>query len=363
MIRLAILGLVLCAPAAHGDEELVTFGAVGDVMMGSLFPVPELAPDDGVGMLSEVTPVLSAVDVAFGNLEGPLVDEGVSTKCAPPKPARGKHRKRKKAKPKSCYAFQVPTRYGRYLRDAGFDVMSLANNHAMDFGADGRASSVRTLDALGIAHSGAPGDAAHLTVRGRKLALIAFATYTHSHNLNHLDEAVALVSAEAAANDIVVVSFHGGAEGASKTHVPAGAEMFYGENRGDLRVFTHAVIDAGADLVIGHGPHVVRGLEIYKDRLIAYSLGNFATYGGMNLVGLPGIAGILVVWLAGDGAYRGARIHPTVQVSPGGPHLDPANQVVPILQQLSADDFGDARPNIRDDGGICPPPLSPTTND
>ena len=160
MTRLALLALVLCAPTAYADEELITFGAVGDVMLGSLFPVPELAPDDGAGMLSEVTPVLSAVDVAFGNLEGPLVDEGVSTKCASSrssaKPVRGKHRKRKKAKPKSCYAFQVPTRYGRYLRDAGFDVMSLANNHAMDFGADGRASSTRTLDELGIAHSGAP---------------------------------------------------------------------------------------------------------------------------------------------------------------------------------------------------------------
>ena len=79
-------------------------------------------------------------------------------------------------------------------------------------------------------------------------------------------------------HDVVIVSFHGGAEGATVMHVPFTEEEYYGEPRGDVALFAHRMVDAGADLIVGHGPHVVRGIERYKDRLIAYSLGNFATF-------------------------------------------------------------------------------------
>jgi poly-gamma-glutamate capsule biosynthesis protein CapA/YwtB (metallophosphatase superfamily) len=319
-------------------------------MLGTTFPDEtgkSLPPDDGRHLLDEVTPLLAAADVAFGNLEGPLVDGGVSAKCGPVK-------KKRRHKSGTCWAFRVPTRYGQYLKDAGFDVMGLANNHAMDFGLTGRESSMRTLDALGIAHSGPVGDIAHLDVRGTRVAVVAFATYGTAYNLNDLDAARAVVEAEARDNAIVVVSFHGGAEGASKTHVPQGAELFLNENRGDLRTFTHAMIDAGAALVVGHGPHVVRGMELYHGRLIAYSLGNFATYGGMNLLGVTGIALILRVTLDADGRFLGARIEPIVQLPPGGPHLDGEKRVIPLLQQLSREDFGAAAAAISDDGGVSP---------
>jgi hypothetical protein len=346
---------LLSGPPPAPDEVEITVAAVGDVMLGSTFPDESgggLPPDDGKDLLAEVTPILAAVDLAFGNLEGPLADGGVSTKCGPPpkKPRRGR-----KPKKKSCYAFRTPTRYAAHLAAAGFDVMSVANNHAMDFGAEGRASTVAALDAAGIAHTGAPGDVARLEVKGKRVSVIAFATYAHSMNLNDLEGARGLVAAEAAAADLVVVSFHGGAEGASRTRVPEGAEMFYGENRGDLRVFTRAVIDAGADLVLGHGPHVVRGLELYKDRLVAYSLGNFATYGQMNVVGLPGISLVLEVRLAADGRFLGGRVHPVIQRRPGGPLLDRDGQVIPILKELSAADFGAASPVIADDGILARP--------
>ncbi len=322
----------------------LTFAFVGDVMLGTTFPDESgksLPPDDGRHLLDEVAPVLSAADVAFRNLEGPLVDGGVSAKCGPPKKTK-----------KSCWAFRVPTRYGQYLKDAGFDVMGLANNHAMDFGADGRASTIQVLDALGIAHSGPVGDIAHLTVRGTRVAVVAFATYATAYNLNDLDAARAVVAGEVGRNDIVVVSFHGGAEGASRTHVPEGAELFLGENRGDLRTFAHAMIDAGAALVVGHGPHVVRGLELYQGRLIAYSLGNFATYGGMNLLGVTGISLILEVHLDPGGRFLGAQVHPVVQLPPGGPHLDAEERVIPLLRELSAADFAAAAPAIADDGRV-----------
>jgi hypothetical protein len=352
---------------ALAQTDTITIAAVGDVMLGSAYPDGSpLPPDDGAHLLDEVAPIVGAADIAFGNLEGPLADEGTSQKCGKPKQG-GAHRlrpsggRRGHAAARSttrCYAFRVPTRYGRYLKDAGFDVFSLANNHALDVGPAGRQSTMRVLDELGIGHSGEPGDVAHLDVRGRRVAVIAFATYPHSHNLNHLDEARALIRAEVAANDLVVVSFHGGAEGATRTHVPAGAEMFLDENRGDLRTFAHAAIDDGAALVLGHGPHVVRGLEVYRGRLIAYSLGNFATWGAMNLQGPTGLSLILDVRLARDGAFVGGQIHAARQDFPGGPRLDPSGAVIAEARRLSEEDFGAAAPAIADDGTVCPSPAS-----
>ena len=161
--------------------------------------------------------------------------------------------------------------------------MGLANNHAMDFGLEGRASSRQVLDAMQIAHTGEVGDIARLTVKGRKVAIIAFATYPGAYNLLDLEESLQTIRAAKAESDLVIVGFHGGAEGATHQHVLEGDETFLGEDRGDLRRFTHAAIDAGADLVLGSGPHVVRAMEIYQGKLIAYSLGNFATYGPFNL--------------------------------------------------------------------------------
>jgi hypothetical protein len=323
----------------------ITFAAVGDVMLGSSFPDETgglLPPDDGKDLLAEVAPILSGADVAFGNLEGPLVDAGQSEKCARSKPGR-------------CYAFRVPTRYGKLLLGAGFDVFSLANNHAGDFGDDGRASTRRTLDALGIRYAGAPGEVARLEVRGTRIALVAFSTSGGTNDVRDLDEAARVVEDAGRDADLVVVSFHGGAEGADRQHVPPGREEFLGEDRGDVRAFARAVIAAGADLVLGHGPHVVRGMEVVSGRLVAYSLGNFATYGGFNLSGPNGLTLVLEVRLAPDGTFLGGRIHPGRQERPGGPRRDPAGTVIPVVRRLSAEDFGAAAVRVDDDGNLAPP--------
>jgi hypothetical protein len=328
-------------PAKPSNGE-ITIAAVGDIMLGTTFPNGGwLPPDDGATLLAEASPILRAADVTFGNLEGPMIDGGTTAKCPP--------------KSRNCFAFRVPTRYGQYLKDAGFDVMSLANNHALDFGAAGRESSKRVLDSLGIAHSGEVGDIARLAVKGKKIELIAFATNRTSYNLNDLEAARRVVAASVAKADLVIVSFHGGAEGATRQHVPRGAEMFFGENRGDLRTFTHAMIDAGADLILGHGPHVVRGMEVYKNRLIAYSLGNFATYGPFNLSGPQGLSLILETRLGSDGAFLGGRIVSVRQEKPGGPRLDPARTIIPIVRQLSQEDFGASAVKVGEDGKISPP--------
>ncbi|MEW5979713.1 MAG: CapA family protein [Acidobacteriota bacterium] len=334
--------LSVATAAAEMTEDRIVVAAVGDVMLGSTFPDDAgLPPNDGADLLEEVTTILSAADIAFGNLEGPLIDGGSSSKCPPGS--------------RNCYAFRVPTRYGKYLKQAGFDVMSLANNHALDFGAEGRRSSKRVLDELGIAYSGEPGDIARLTVKNRRVALIAFATYDTAYNLNKLDAAKQVVRQLAVENDLVIVSFHGGAEGAKYQHVPRGPETFYGENRGNLRAFSRAVVDAGADLVLGHGPHVVRGMEVYQKRLIAYSLGNFATYGGFNLSGPNGLSLILEAHLSSEGEFLGGRIHAAKQLRPGGPQLDPEGNVIPVVRHLSQEDFGATAVQVAEDGSLSPP--------
>jgi len=307
----------------------IVITAVGDVMLGTTFPDAsggDLPPNDGADLLQEVTPFLKRGDVVFGNLEGPLTEGGTSAKCA------GK-------KLGTCYAFRVPTRYGKYLKSAGFTVMGLANNHAMDFGAEGRASSRQVLDAMEIAHSGEIGDIARLVVKGRKVDVIAFATYPGAYNLLDLEEALQAIRAARAEADLVIVSFHGGAEGATHQHVLAGDETFLGEDRGDLRRFTHAAIDAGAQLVLGSGPHVVRAMELYHGKLIAYSLGNFATYGPFNLNGENGLSLVLEAHLSVDGSFVRGQVYPVRQEKPGGPKLDPAMRIVPILRGLSTSDF------------------------
>jgi hypothetical protein len=327
---------------------------VGDVMLGSTFPEsdkgesPQLPPSDGAQLLSEVTPILSSADLALGNLEGPMLEGGSSTKC-----------KTRNA----CYAFRVPTRYGRHLAAAGFKVMTLANNHSGDFGVAGRESTRQVLDALGIAHTGEVGDVARLTVKGRRVAVIGFAPSDGCYDLNDLEAARKEVSALAASSDLVVVFFHGGAEGAAYQHVPPGEERFLGENRGDLRAFAHTVIDAGAAMVIGSGPHVVRGMEVYRNRLVAYSLGNFATYGRFNLAGPNGLTLVLEARLAPDGSFLSGRIHPAKQAKPGGPRLDPAGEVIAKVRELSLQDFGSAAVQVGLDGSLRPalPPTSPAT--
>ena len=134
--------------------------------------------------------------------------------------------------------------------------------------------------------------------------MVAFAPNVGSNSLNDPQIGLPLVADLAAKHDIVIVSFHGGAEGNGAEVLPFAREIFAGEDRGNVVEFARAMIDAGADIVLGHGPHVVRPMEMYSDRLIAYSLGNFATYYGISVEGIRGIAPILLVTLDDEGQIR-----------------------------------------------------------
>ena len=326
-------------PRAEGPGLRLAFG--GDTMMGSPLTGPGLPKDDGAALFSAYAERMRAADLAFLNLEGVLLDAGRSHKCPDEDTS-------------SCYAFRTPVRYAKNLVDAGVDVVSFANNHANDFGPAGRASTTGALDAAKIAVAGPLDRTVILEVGSMSVGVLAFATSPLGGDVRDVDLAVAMVGEMTEAADLVVVSFHGGAEGTRAQRVPPGTETFLGENRGDLRRFAHAVIDAGADLVIGHGPHVLRGMELYKERLVAYSLGNFITYGGFNLSGMNGLSALLEVDLHPDGRFAGGQIVSGRQLPPGGPLLDPDHEAAAVIRALSEADFPQTVPKIDDNGRISP---------
>ena len=321
--------------------------AVGDIMLGTNFPDDRLAPNDGAELLKAMTPILSSADITFGNLEGVLLEGGEAAK--------------KCKNDFSCYVFRSPPHYAKYLKTAGFDVLSLANNHARDFGEEGRTASMQALDAVKLLHTGRFGDVARWQVKGLSIAWIAYAPFGGSHDLLDIPLAEKQIKALVKTSDLVLVSIHAGAEGKEVKHVPFKNEMFYGEDRGDVVKFSHAVIDAGADLVIGHGPHVPRALELYKNRLIAYSLGNFLTYQGIKITGDSGVAPILTVTLTADGRFKQGKIISARQYRPQGTQLDKTHKAAKMIKQLTQDDFPET-PLHFSEKGLIKPYLHPQLN-
>ncbi len=320
-------------------HDTLTVIGVGDIMMGTNYPENKLPANDGDFLLRDVEPVLRDADVTFGNLEGTLLDEGGTPKTC--------------KDPKVCYVFRTPTRYIKHLISAGFDIMSLANNHAGDFGEPGRRSSMKTLDVAGILHAGQMEHKTTIFIKDSiRYGLAAFAPNSNCVPLNDLEGARKIVEELATQCDVVIVSFHGGAEGAQYQSVPKTTEIFHGENRGDVYKFAHTLIDAGADIVFGHGPHVTRAVEVYKDRFITYSMGNFCTYRGISVSGINGLAPIIKVYTDHSGKFFKAQVTATYQSYGTGVKIDPNRQVIKKIQELTKKDFPESRIRIDEYGLI-----------
>ena len=320
-------------PAVAKTE--LTIAWVGDTVLASKYGTP---PDGGRGSLTEVSPQLRSADLAFGNLEETL-SALPDTKCG--------------SSP-NCFAFEAPPAFSRNLKAAGFDVMNVANNHGDDFGAAGQRSTERALRRVGIAWAGRPGTITIIRRKGVRVAFLGFAPYRWASRLELIAAAKRLVARAASKADLVVVAIHAGAEGSTATHVPHGTETFLGENRGDSRRFAHAVVDAGADLVVGSGPHVIRGVERYHGHLIAYSAGNFAGYKNFGAGGTLSLSAVVRVTLRGDGGLVGGRWVSLRLDRDALPHLDPTDASAHLVAQLSRDDFGAHAAAIADDGTIAP---------
>jgi len=277
-----------------------------------------------------------------------------------PRRARGRPMQDSVTARPGCYAFRTPTALAPRLVDAGFTHLNLANNHANDYGPAGRASTERILDSLGLRLYGPLGRVAIDTVRrGDSLTtvgLLGFTTYPYAYDLLDIARSAAVVDSLRPLVDLLIVTFHGGTEGVRALHVPETAESLGREPRGDLRRWARAVIDAGADAVIGHGPHVLRGIEFYRERPIAYSLGNFVTYRGFNLEGPLGVTGVLQLEFAPDRRLRAARLVPMIQRPREGPAPDPERTALELVRRLSSEDFGTAAARVTEDGAVFPPP-------
>jgi poly-gamma-glutamate capsule biosynthesis protein CapA/YwtB (metallophosphatase superfamily) len=319
----------------------VSFAAAGDTMMGTdTRKGPRgLAAGNGEGLFTGVGEWMKAADVAFLNLEGPMGDGIPVTKCGP--------------KSSNCYAFLTPTRYVAALTGMGVDMVSLANNHGWDAGKAGMSQSMATLDAAGIGHSGLPGDVAIVERNGVKIGMVAAATSGCCLNINKIDDVTQAIRALDAQVDIVVLSFHGGAEGSKHRHVPGRLEIAWGEKRGDVKKLARAAVDAGADLVLGHGPHVLRGMEVYRNRLVVYSMGNFCGYNQFGTRGGYGGTSVVVeASLAANGVLTAARIRPVALDGLARPRPDDKGKAWEQIRTLSAADFPETGVGIGADGVI-----------
>jgi poly-gamma-glutamate capsule biosynthesis protein CapA/YwtB (metallophosphatase superfamily) len=319
-------------PGANGPS--ITFAAVGDTMLGN---TPELPADPG-SYLDHVKGQLTG-DIVFGNLEGTLTDVSDSPKCAG-------------APSGTCYAFRTPPSYARYLAAAGFTVMNDANNHSYDFGEAGLEQTIAALHGAGIAQDGLPGEVTVVKAGGEKIAFVGFAPYAQTASLLDIPAARSLIRRAARRAQVVVVAIHAGAEGSDAQHVTGEEEHYLGEDRGNPEAFAKMAVRAGADLVLGSGPHVMRGMEIYRDRLIAYSLGNFSGFHNFDTSGVLGASAVLHVTLEPDGTFRSGRIASVRLVEAGQPVPDPSGEGAALIGELSREDLGKAAVKLGSDGRI-----------
>ncbi|WDZ85730.1 CapA family protein [Micromonospora cathayae] len=327
------------SPEAKADEKVISLSATGDIIIGNA--PNRLPPNGGKGFFTSVKEALEA-DLVMGNLEEPLTVDTGTGKCG--------------ANSTRCFQFRAPPEYAAHLKDAGFHLLNQANNHGYDYGPAGYKNTQKALEEHGLEHTGAPDQITVVDVKGVKVAVAGFSSYVWSNSLVDIDAAEKVIEKAATMADLVVVQVHMGGEGSEKTRVKPGTEMFLGENRGDPIKFSRAMIDAGADLIVGHGPHVLRGMEFYQGRLIAYSLGNFA--GGGNSLsnnGRLGWGGVLKVSLKADGSFVEGSFASTYMNGIGKPVMDPDDRGLGLLKQLSKQDFPTSGATFGADGTISAP--------
>ena len=324
----------------HTEQDTtLTIAMVGDLMLGSNHPAPaNLPPNDGKDLLKAAVPQLTQADLTFGNLEGVLM-----TGPGPVKQCRD---------PKVCWAFKSPDHFVNNFVEAGFDVMSTANNHVGDFGAPGRASTQKVLKSAGIAFAGLLDKPYEIfTKDGITYGFCAFAPNGGTMPINDYERMAKVVHLLDSLTDVVIVSFHGGGEGSAFSHITRKTEVFLGENRGNPYEFARKAIDAGADVVIGHGPHVPRAVDLYKGRFIVYSLGNFATY-RFGADGPKGLAPLVCVDVDKNGVFRSGRIISFRQDPGKGPQPDPNMGAWKEMKKLTESDVPECGLEFTEDGGI-----------
>ncbi|MDR2293484.1 MAG: CapA family protein [Prevotellaceae bacterium] len=338
-ISLSFFSIYGFSQEIQNTETLISVIGTGDIMLGSNYPTDASLPvHDGRELLSNAKDILRDADITFGNLEGCFLDKGGNIKKCQNK----------------CYFFRMPDRYVNYLIDAGYDLISIANNHMSDFGAPGRENTVKVLREAGLNYAGLENvcETSIFEIDGIKYGFCGFAPNTGTVKITNIENAKKTVTYLKSECDIVIVSFHGGAEGKENNRVTRKTEIYLSQNRGNVYEFAHAVIDAGADIVFGHGPHVVRAAELYKDRFIIYSMGNFCTSGTFNISGINGYAPIVKVFVDKSGKFVKGQIFSFLQKDKTGPVFDQNNNAAKEIKRLTELDFPQTDLVISDEGII-----------
>ncbi len=304
--------------------DTITIKAVGDIIPGTNFPNHRLPRFRDQLLPKSVRTHLQGSDILFGNFESSLTNYPHTTKDI----SRGQ-----------VFAFRSPPAYAQLFAEAGFNVFNMSNNHAMDFGLVGFKDTKKNLEAVGIATLGHKNQILYLEANNIPLAMVGFSPYEMYNSIHNLEAAQALIAEAKSKAKIVVVSMHAGAEGTGALHVKNQTEFFYGENRGNSIKFARNMIDAGADLVLGHGPHVPRAMEIYKGKMIAYSLGNFLGYRTLSTNAQTGDSMILEVKLNSVGDLVSSKIIPVRMDNQGIPQIDQTFRTVKLMRYLNNQAF------------------------
>jgi poly-gamma-glutamate capsule biosynthesis protein CapA/YwtB (metallophosphatase superfamily) len=313
---------------------VVRLTAVGDTILGN---TSDGLPPDPASYLDAVKRKIRwNAQVRFANLEGTLTNVS-SGKC-------GGHNGG------SCFAFRNPPHYAAFLHRDGFTVLNNANNHSHDFGSAGLAQTIRAIHHHHMKQSGQPGEVTVVHAGTTRVAIVAFAPYSNTADLLNISAAKHLIRKARHKARIVVVYMHAGAEGSGADHVTGHEEHFVGEDRGNPEKFAHMAVRHGASLVIASGPHVVRGMEFFHGRLIAYSLGNFANFHNFGGGGILSDSAILHVQLTATGKFVAARLFSVRLDSAGHPTL--GGGTVGVVRRLSRQDFGSHRAHFSHRGVI-----------
>jgi len=299
----------------------ITVAAVGDTDLGATPQLPRTPANEFAPMRTDLH-----ADVVFGNLEGTMTSSSADSKCG--------------ANAADCYAFRVPPAFAEVYRAAGFTVLNSANNHSYDFGQQGEIDTTAALGAAGIVQAGLPGQIGYVHVHDVTMAFVDFAPYYLTNNMLAPSQLPSLIATAKRHASIVVVYMHSGAEGITADHVTRRNDYYYGENRGNAYAFAHAAIDDGADLVLGSGPHVWRGMEWYRGHLIVYSMGDFTNYDAFSSYGDLALTGVLHLTLATTGAVISGSLAPATVEQGGLVVPDPEHRLWQFVNGLSRSDFG-----------------------
>lgn len=317
--------------------DSISIKAVGDMVPGTNFPSNRLPANPNQLFPKSVRDKLQGTDILFGNFESTITNHPYSTKDI----SRGQ-----------VFAFRSPPQHAKLFADVGFDVLSVANNHAMDFGTKGFQDTFDNITAAGMKAVGKKNQILYFNVENVPVAVIGFCFYEYCNTVQDIEKAKALVETARKKAKIVVISMHVGAEGTRALHVKNQTEFFYGENRGNSVNFARTMIDSGADLVLGHGPHVPRAIEVYQGKLIAYSLGNFLGYGVFSTSSYKGYSMILDVKLNPEGDFLSGKIIPVRLNRQAIPYIDQGFSTVGLLRSLNKSDFPNTPLEINNKGEI-----------